>query len=536
MNKNALKDKRRETVISLLKGMNVNKDSNEGFDRDDVYNCIQELCNLYEGHIDELESNYESEINELTRKYHKYDENNDLYVSLIMDAKKSSQEILKQAQDEVDEILNSGKEQIALQEQKMEQFRLDGEKEREAITAELMMYKEAAEAEKAAINIETEVERERLEAIKNKYKQQINSMEDEFAEIRTNILRASSRLDALKVQVEETEPEPEWTVKETGEKVEMPDTVEEVDSVGDVEPVVAESEAAPEGSTFEEQFFQSDILDNISNAKTENHEPVQTEAEPEEPVESAIDSMLELDENEPEVEIEIFDPTVDMDTVDTAEIPEEPIVVEKISIDDIAAAVEASEKENSGVATIDAELAEIFNERAEQEEVINGAEPVEDLVAEPVVDIQELDEAIESAVEAVEAVDIADPAVVAPVTEEPVVEDPVELIKAVDIGTVDAGVQEEPKEELEALLDEISFDGLFDEEAVDGIQELDIDGLDEISLDGIEEIDLDKIDEPVVIPEVTATEEIIEPVVEPIEQNNSEEISFDALEALFKDE
>ena len=54
MDKSALKDKRRETVIGLLKGMNIKKDSDGGFDRDDVYGCIQELCNLYEEHIDEL--------------------------------------------------------------------------------------------------------------------------------------------------------------------------------------------------------------------------------------------------------------------------------------------------------------------------------------------------------------------------------------------------------------------------------------------------------------------------------------------------
>ena len=37
MNKNALKDNRRETVIRLLKGMKLNKDSTEGFEKDGVY-------------------------------------------------------------------------------------------------------------------------------------------------------------------------------------------------------------------------------------------------------------------------------------------------------------------------------------------------------------------------------------------------------------------------------------------------------------------------------------------------------------------
>ena len=112
MDKSALKDKRRETVIGLLKGMNIKKDSDGGFDKDDVYGCIQELCNLYEEHIDELENNYEAEISELTKRYQKYDENNELYVSLILEAKKSSNEIINQAKTEVDEILRTGKEKI----------------------------------------------------------------------------------------------------------------------------------------------------------------------------------------------------------------------------------------------------------------------------------------------------------------------------------------------------------------------------------------------------------------------------------------
>ena len=116
MDKSALKDKRHETVIGLLKGMNIRKDADGGFDKEDVYGCIQELCNLYEDHIDELESNYEAEISELTKRYQKYDENNELYVSLILEAKKSSNEIINQAKTEVDDILRTGKEKIEEQE------------------------------------------------------------------------------------------------------------------------------------------------------------------------------------------------------------------------------------------------------------------------------------------------------------------------------------------------------------------------------------------------------------------------------------
>ena len=93
MNKSALTEQRRETVIGLLKNMNIRKNAEGGFDKDDVYECMQQLCDLYENNIEELENAYEGEINELRERYQKYDDNNELYVSLIMEAKKSSNEI-----------------------------------------------------------------------------------------------------------------------------------------------------------------------------------------------------------------------------------------------------------------------------------------------------------------------------------------------------------------------------------------------------------------------------------------------------------
>ena len=51
MDKNALTEKRRETVIGLLKSMNIRKDDSGSFNKDDVYDCMQQLCDLYEKNI-----------------------------------------------------------------------------------------------------------------------------------------------------------------------------------------------------------------------------------------------------------------------------------------------------------------------------------------------------------------------------------------------------------------------------------------------------------------------------------------------------
>lgn len=221
MDKNALTEQRRETVIGLLKGMNIKKSADGGFDKDDVYECMQQLCDLYEKNIEELENSYESEILALKDKYQKYDDNNDLYVSLIMEAKKSSNDIINQAKSEVESILAEGKEQVARQEQELEQMRLGVDAEKQAITEELNAAREAVEAEKAAMRAELEAEKEKVGALKNKYQQQLNSMEEEFMEIKTNILRTAGRMDSLKSKFPNDE-EIQWDVLEGGAAVDFP--------------------------------------------------------------------------------------------------------------------------------------------------------------------------------------------------------------------------------------------------------------------------------------------------------------------------
>ena len=55
MDRNALTEQRRQTVIGLLKGMNIKKSSEGGFDKDDVYECMQQkgyrLGGEQSGHI-----------------------------------------------------------------------------------------------------------------------------------------------------------------------------------------------------------------------------------------------------------------------------------------------------------------------------------------------------------------------------------------------------------------------------------------------------------------------------------------------------
>ena len=319
MNRNALTEQRRETVIGLLKGMNIKKSAGEGFDKDDVYDCMQQLCDLYEKSIEDLQNSYEAELGQLRDRYQKYDENNELYVSLIMEAKKSSNDIIAQAKTEVETILAEGKEQIAQQEKDLEQLRVDIEVEKQAMIAELNASREAVEAEKAAMKAEVEAEREKTSATKNKYTQQLNAMEEEFEEIKTNILRTAGKIDSLKSKLPNDE-EAEWKMMNDLEAVDFPAAEIEIESIVEtpatyeavaVEEVVVEP-IAEEPVLEEETFTLEDLTAPEGFAGIPDAEPVE-------------EFSLE------DIEIEL--PELEEATEATEEAPVEELDLEEISFE-----------------------------------------------------------------------------------------------------------------------------------------------------------------------------------------------------------
>ncbi len=299
MNKNALTEQRRETVIGLLKSMNIKKSTMGGFDKDDVYECMQQLCDLYEKNIEELENAYEGEINELRDRYQKYDENNELYVSLIMEAKKSSNDIINQAKNEVETILSEGREQVAQQEKELEQMRNGMETEKNAMTNELNAFREAVEAEKAAMNAEVEAEKEKASALKTKYRQQINVMEEEFAEIKTNILRTAGRIDSIKSKLVDDEAAT-WNVTEELDAVNFPVAETEVDEIIEPEVHINGQEKQDNENVTEESL---DADGEVSELKLEDLVAPQEDRLPESAEEKPADEELNFDD----IEIELPD-------------------------------------------------------------------------------------------------------------------------------------------------------------------------------------------------------------------------------------
>lgn len=60
--------KRKEEVVKLLQNMNIKKDAAGGFSKDDVYTCMQDLCNLYEANIAQMEKEYGQDIQVLQQQ------------------------------------------------------------------------------------------------------------------------------------------------------------------------------------------------------------------------------------------------------------------------------------------------------------------------------------------------------------------------------------------------------------------------------------------------------------------------------------
>lgn len=281
MDRNALTEQRRQTVIGLLKGMNIKKSPEGGFDKDDVYECMQQLCDLYEKSIEDLENTYESEIISLKDKYQKYDDNNELYISLIMEAKKSSNDIINQAKNEVETILNEGKAQVAEQEQMLEQMRINMDAEKNAIAEELSAAREALEAEKATMRAEAQAEKEKMSAIQSKYRRQINSMESEFMEIKTNILRTAGKIDGLKSQLSEDD-QINWNVIDDAGSVDFPSEdiyIENTLPVNEEAPAVAvsETEAADMPQDIAEASSVQDIELPVQTPQDGTVQDLQTE-------------------------------------------------------------------------------------------------------------------------------------------------------------------------------------------------------------------------------------------------------------------
>ena len=319
MNKNALTEQRRETVIGLLKGMNIKKSTVGGFDKNDVYDCMQQLCDLYEKNIEELEDAYEAEIDGLKTKYQKYDDNNDLYVSLIMEAKKSSNDIINQAKSEVESILAEGKEQIAAQEKELEQVRLNMDSEKKAIIDELNASREAVEAEKAAMHAELEAEKEKVSALRNKYRQQLNSMEEEFAEIKTNILRTSGKIDSLKSKLPDDNEDVNWNVSNDVDTVNFP--AEEIAVEEPVMPIyTAEDAAVPQDFGIP----ASEVLPVEADTAASVEIPAET-----------VTAEPAVTAEEPAGELTLEDLMADIPDASVQPVQEEETGIEEFTLDDI---------------------------------------------------------------------------------------------------------------------------------------------------------------------------------------------------------
>ena len=408
MDKSALTEQRREMVINLLKGMKIRKSDGEGFDKDDVYACMQQLCDVYEKSIDDLTVSYETEIGELQEKYQKYDENNDLYISLIMEAKKSSNEIINKAKSEVDEILAAGKEQIALQEDEIAKFREAIDEEKAALSADLEASRQAAEQEKADLAAAIEEERIHSETVREQYKDQIAVMDQEFDEIKMNILRTAGKIDGLRAQLEDAEEAPEWEVQAEPVPVDVPQPDLTIEETAEEAPVEEPAEA-PAELTFEDLVakLQQDDFANAGDA-------VEVEAPAETPVVEPITEVFE--------EAPVEEPAFEIPAEPEIEIPAE-------------------------------EPAEVIEEAVELPAFEAPAEPVIDFPAE---------EAPAEFVEELPVEEVAPEEVVADAVEEALPEiTEEELAPIEDLALEDLSVEApEAIEDLEEPIEEISFEGL----------------------------------------------------------------------------
>ncbi|MGI6767012.1 MAG: hypothetical protein ACOX4R_07400 [Lentihominibacter sp.] len=457
MDKNALKEKRRETVISLLKGMRIRKSTEEGFDKEDVYTCIQQLCDLYETHIEELEKHYEVELTELTERCSKYDEKSLQYADIMMSAQKYHDDMVKQTNDEVYELMSNAQKQYEEKQLKIEDLRIAFESEKEVLGEELDAARNMAEAKRDAMRAEVEAEKEKLDAIKLRYRQQIDAMEEEFQEIRTNILRTATSLNGLKSQVSIAD-EGQWTVTEGSEVVEFPTPDAGIEEILDF-------------PTEQEEAIPADVIEVEPATEAPFEEPVTESSEEEKPVaetvpEQPAEALFATDE----LFAEKFFKSEIMDNIGTpADELSTDIDAELIDKDDSELVPQEPIKADADIEELLEEISfeDIFTDLPDADK-LDAAEPVEEISLEGIEEInpEELEEIVtDSAAEpeaaVVEEISLDDLEEIEKEVDQEATAQLVAEVAAVVAEEIDATADavEESKESA-ALADEISFEGL----------------------------------------------------------------------------
>lgn len=471
MNRKALEEERRTTVKQLLTGMKIKSTAGGGLDQDSVNECLKNLCNLYEGHIQELEKNYEIEISQLEKKSQKFDETNEFYVSIMVEAQKSYDEKIKRAEAEVQEILEIGvaeKEKLRLE---IEEIRLATEMEKETLKADLEALRDVVEKEKNLMRIDVEAEKEKLDALKNKYKQQVSLMDEEFEEIKTNIHLTAARLDSLKAQVDSADtaswavqtgaiavdlPEPEEGTENIMEIPDIMDTPEETEAE-DLEPKQENDYLFKADDLFEKQFFTSEIL-----AKGPVEEDMPQSAD-------QIDIADMVEAAEPIEAVQEEAPVADsMDEIIGEAAVEEIALAENPPVIENATPVEAD------AADIEEFIAVQVSEPAEEAVEDNLLSDIEELMAEaeslPSFEEPTLNASEDFTLDAIPEPDL-EPAVepvVEPAAEEAfapeiieAIEEPAEALQVEPESHEQTEDVEVPVTDVEELLSEITFDDLL---------------------------------------------------------------------------
>lgn len=461
--------------------MRIRKNTEEGFDKEDVYTCIQQLCDLYETHIEELEKHYEVELTELTERCTKYDEKSLQYADIMMSAQKYHDDMVKQTNDEVYELMSNAQKQYKEKQLKIEDLRVAFESEKKVLGEELDAARNMADAKRDAMRAEVEAEKEKLDAIKLRYRQQIDAMEEEFQEIRTNILRTATSLNGLKSQVSISE-EGQWTVTEGSEVVEFPTPDTGIEEILDV-------------PAEQEEAIPADVI--------------QVETEIEVPVEEPV-----------------------------AEVPVEELVAEAPDEEEPVAET-VSEQPTERLFATD----EIFAEKFFKSEIMDNIGTLADELSAD-IDLELIDK---------------DTSELAPQETTKADADIEELLEEVSFEDIFADLPDADKAEVVEPVEEISLEGIeeinpqeFEEIITDSVAEVaepEAAVVEEISLDDLEEIEKEVEQEATaqlaaevaaVVAEETDAKEIDATADEVEESTKSaipaDEISFEGLEALFKDE
>lgn len=211
-----MSEAKNKEITDFLEKLDIKMARKGGFEQEDVYSKMQDLCDIYEKRIEKMEDYYEDRLSqsggndeallkeneELRARVKKHDEDSKIFTNLMIDAKRNSEARLEEANAEAEKIIAEANkkagETILESQNQSEQILTETQQKAEELMRENTeaLEKRAAEQEEALDILRQE---------NAKYVQYIESLEGGIQQIKANLEEIKGKFSVVMTEKSEME-------------------------------------------------------------------------------------------------------------------------------------------------------------------------------------------------------------------------------------------------------------------------------------------------------------------------------------------